>query len=122
MDHRNDLFRLHRTIGLRNDSTTVLDNLCHFAGVLCGDLRRDSAMAARRSRGRHPEGPREVHAQPFGRLTMPGMIGEAMVLTDFGTFMPRIQETSGGKYGALLFATYALVLGMAEAASWAARR
>jgi len=55
-------------------------------------------------------------------LTIPGMIGEAMVLTHLGTFMPRIQETSGGKYGALLFATYALVLGMAEAASWAARR
>ena len=47
-------------------------------------------------------------------LTMPGMIGEAAVLSNLGTFMPRIQEASGGRYGALLFATYAVVLGMAE--------
>jgi hypothetical protein len=47
-------------------------------------------------------------------LAIPGMIGEAIVLTHLGTFMPRIQEASGGKYGAFLFATYAVVLGLAE--------
>lgn len=47
-------------------------------------------------------------------LSIPGMIGEAVVLSNLGTFMPRIQEASGGRYGAFLFATYAVVLGIAE--------
>ena len=48
-------------------------------------------------------------------LAIPGMIGEAVVLTHLGTFMPRLHAESGGKYGAFLFATYAVVLGVAEA-------
>jgi len=47
-------------------------------------------------------------------LAIPGMIGEAVVLSHLSTFMPKLQATSGGKYGAFLFATYALVLGLAE--------
>jgi len=47
-------------------------------------------------------------------LAIPGMIGEAVVLLNLSIFMPKIHESSGGKYGAFLFATYALVLGMAE--------
>ena len=47
-------------------------------------------------------------------LAIPGMIGEALVLSHLSTFMPRIQASSGGRYGAFLFATYALVLGIAE--------
>ena len=47
-------------------------------------------------------------------LAIPGMIGEAIVLSHLSAFMPRIQETSGGRYGAFLFATYAVVLGIAE--------
>ena len=47
-------------------------------------------------------------------LAIPGMIGEAIVLSHLRTFMPRIQEASGGRYGAFLFATYAVVLGIAE--------
>jgi len=47
-------------------------------------------------------------------LAIPGMIGEAVVLTHLSTFMPRIQESSGGRYGAFLFATYGIVLGIAE--------
>jgi len=47
-------------------------------------------------------------------LAIPGMIGEAIVLSNLRTFMPRIQEASGGRYGAFLFATYAVVLGIAE--------
>src|SRR5215469_2078677 len=50
-------------------------------------------------------------------LALPGMIGEAAVLSHLGTFMPRIQEASGGRYGAFLFATYAVVLGIAEFAT-----
>jgi Family of unknown function (DUF5367) len=46
-------------------------------------------------------------------LAIPGMIGEAVVLSNLGTFMPRIQEASGGRYGTFLFATYAVVLGIA---------
>jgi hypothetical protein len=47
-------------------------------------------------------------------LAIPGMIGEAIVLSHLSTFMPRIQESSGGRYGAFLFATYAVILGIAE--------
>lgn len=47
-------------------------------------------------------------------LAIPGMIGEAMVLSSFSVFMPKMQVASGGRYGAFLFATYALVLGLAE--------
>jgi hypothetical protein len=47
-------------------------------------------------------------------VAIPGMVGEAVVLSHLSTFMPRIQASSGGRYGAFLFATYALVLGIAE--------
>lgn len=47
-------------------------------------------------------------------LAIPGMIGEALVLSHMSTFMPRLQATSGGRYGAFLFAAYAVVLGLAE--------
>lgn len=47
-------------------------------------------------------------------LAIPGMIGEAAVLSNLATFMPKLHATSGGRYGAFLFATYALVLGVAE--------
>jgi hypothetical protein len=50
-------------------------------------------------------------------LAIPGMIGEAVVLSNLGTFMPRIQEASGGRYGAFLFATYSVVLGIAAFAT-----
>lgn len=48
-------------------------------------------------------------------LAIPGMIGEAVVLSHMGTFMPKLQAASGGRYGAILFATYAVVLAIAEA-------
>ena len=54
-------------------------------------------------------------------LAIPGMIGEAVVLSHLSTFMPNIHESSGGRYGAFLFATYALVLGMAEVVTLRAR-
>ena len=47
-------------------------------------------------------------------LAIPGMIGEAIVLSHLSTFMPKLHETSGGRYGAFLFAAYAIVLGVAE--------
>jgi hypothetical protein len=47
-------------------------------------------------------------------LAIPGMIGESLVLSNLSTFMPKLHATSGGRYGAFLFATYALVLGVAE--------
>jgi hypothetical protein len=47
-------------------------------------------------------------------LAIPGMFGEAVVLSHLSTFMPKLHATSGGRYGAFLFATYALVLGIAE--------
>jgi hypothetical protein len=47
-------------------------------------------------------------------IAIPGMIGEAVLLSHFSALMPRMQESSAGKYGAFLFATYALVLSVAE--------
>ena len=50
-------------------------------------------------------------------VAIPGMVGEAVLLSHFTAFMPRMHETSAGRYGAFLFATYALVLGLAETVS-----
>lgn len=38
-----------------------------------------------------------------------------MVLTHLTTFMPKLHATSGGRYGAFLFAIYEVVLTIAEA-------
>jgi hypothetical protein len=50
-------------------------------------------------------------------IALPGMLGEAILLSHFSALMPRMQENSAGKYGAFLFATYALVLSIAEIVS-----
>jgi hypothetical protein len=55
-------------------------------------------------------------------VAIPGMIGEAVVLSNLSTFMPKFHETSGGRYAAFLFATYALVLGIAEIVTMRAAR
>lgn len=55
-------------------------------------------------------------------LAIPGMIGEAVVLSNLTTFMPKLHAASGGRYGAFLFATYALVLGLAEVVTLRAAR
>lgn len=47
-------------------------------------------------------------------LAIPGMIGEAVVLSNLPRFMPKLHAASGGKYGAFLFGTYAFVLVLAE--------
>ena len=54
-------------------------------------------------------------------LAIPGMIGEAIVLSNLSRFMPKLHAASGGRYGAFLFATYALVLAMAEVVTLRAR-
>lgn len=55
-------------------------------------------------------------------LAIPGMMGEAAVLSNLAAFMPRLHATSGGRYGAFLFATYGLVLGVAEIVTLRAAR
>jgi Family of unknown function (DUF5367) len=55
-------------------------------------------------------------------LAIPGMIGEAIVLANMRTFMPMLHAESAGRYGALLFATYAFVLGIAEVVTLRAAR
>ena len=47
-------------------------------------------------------------------IALPGMFGEALLLSRFATFMPRMHPATAGKYGAFLFATYALFLTIAE--------
>ena len=55
-------------------------------------------------------------------LAIPGMLGEAVVLSNFSTFMPKLHAASGSRYGAFLFATYALVLALAEIVTLRAQR
>jgi hypothetical protein len=47
-------------------------------------------------------------------VAIPGMLGEALLLSRFSAWMPGMQAASAGRYGGFLFATYALVLGVAE--------
>ena len=47
-------------------------------------------------------------------IALPGMFGEAVLLSRFAAFMPRMRPESAGRYGAFLFATYALFLTIAE--------
>ena len=58
--------------------------------------------------------PGQAWASGMLLLAIPGLIGEALVLSHFSTFMPRLQEAWAGRYGALLFASYAVALGIAE--------
>jgi hypothetical protein len=48
-------------------------------------------------------------------VAIPGMIGEAVLLSNFSKWMPKMQAASAGRYGGFLFATYALVMGVAGA-------
>ncbi|WP_263373826.1 DUF5367 domain-containing protein [Granulicella aggregans] len=50
-------------------------------------------------------------------IAIPGMIGEAVLLSNFSRWMPRMQPATAGSYSGFLFATYALVLLVAEIAS-----
>ena len=50
-------------------------------------------------------------------IALPGMFGEAVLLSSFATFMPRLHPETAGKYGAFLFAAYALFLTIAEIVS-----
>jgi hypothetical protein len=52
-------------------------------------------------------------------IAIPGMIGEAILLSSFSVFMPKMQAASAGKYGGFLFTTYALFLGIVEVVSLA---
>lgn len=53
-------------------------------------------------------------------IALPGMFGEAALLSRFAVFMPRMRPETAGRYGAFLFATYALFLTIAEiVAAWA---
>jgi hypothetical protein len=47
-------------------------------------------------------------------IALPGMFGEAVLLTRFARFMPRMRPETAGKYGAFLFASYAVFLTIAE--------
>jgi hypothetical protein len=55
-------------------------------------------------------------------IALPGMFGEAILLSHFSTLMPKMQEASAGRYGAFLFATYALVISIAEIVTLRAAR
>jgi hypothetical protein len=47
-------------------------------------------------------------------IALPGMFGEAALLSRFAVCMPRMRPETAGRYGAFLFATYALFLTIAE--------
>jgi len=50
-------------------------------------------------------------------IALPGMFGEAALLARFAVWMPRMRPETAGRYGAFLFATYALFLTIAEVIS-----
>jgi len=54
-------------------------------------------------------------------IALPGMFGEAVLLSRFAVFMPCMRPETGGKYGALLFASYGVFLVIAEIATLTAR-
>jgi len=54
-------------------------------------------------------------------IALPGMVGEAVLLSKFTSWMPKMQASSAGEYSGFLFATYALVLAVAEAFTLRAR-
>ncbi len=54
-------------------------------------------------------------------IALPGMFGEAALLSNFSRFMPHLRVESGGKYGAFLFAAYALFLTISEIVTVRAR-
>ncbi len=54
-------------------------------------------------------------------IALPGMFGEAVLLSRFAAFMPRMRPETAGRYGAFLFATYALFLTIAEVVTVRAR-
>lgn len=54
-------------------------------------------------------------------IALPGMFGEALILSSFAFFMPKMQLASAGKYGAFLFAAYPLILAIAEIVTLRAR-
>jgi len=47
-------------------------------------------------------------------IALPGMVGEAWMLPRFTVLLPQMHAESGGRLGALLFASYALFLGLCE--------
>lgn len=51
-------------------------------------------------------------------IALPGMFGEAVLLSRFAELMPRMRPESAGRFGAFLFATYALFLTIAEVATY----
>lgn len=50
-------------------------------------------------------------------MAVPGMLGEVPVLADFAEWMSNLQPETAGRYGALLFSGYALLLGLAAGLS-----
>jgi hypothetical protein len=54
-------------------------------------------------------------------IALPGMFGEALVLSRFSRFMPRLRSETGSRYAAFLFATYGLVLAVCEMVTLRAR-
>ena len=86
-------------------------NLRYWAG-LCLSAIASAALCIGILRWRQT--PAATWASAMLLLALPGMIGEAIVLSHFPFFMPRLQQNSAGRYGALLFAAYAVALGIAE--------
>lgn len=55
-------------------------------------------------------------------IALPGMFGEALLLSDFARFMPRMHPATAGRYGAFLFASYSVFLTIAEIVTlWASK-
>ena len=61
--------------------------------------------------------PNSARAYPLSRKPL-----NIVVLAKFSIFMPKLRAASGGRYGAFLFATYAVPLAIAEVVTLKAAR
>jgi hypothetical protein len=98
--HRNAFVPCTRRDGVRGDPRSLLDELDTDATFVHGSLRWAAAALL---------------------IALPGMFGEALVLSRFSRFMPRLRSETGSRYAAFLFATYGLVLAVCEMVTLRAR-
>jgi len=65
--------------------------------------------------------PPQYWAQGLLLLAIPGMFGEAAILSNWPVLMSSFGPASGGRYGAFLFMTYGVALTVAEMVTLKAR-
>ena len=108
LDDGDDLLRESWSSDIGDHELALLDVLRLVADCLSSPLHCDPSMAA------HRTCKLDVGHASVGHSGNDRRSARLAVLSNLAIFMPKLHATSGGRYGAFLFATYALVLGVAE--------